>query len=407
MTCRAKIGDKFGTLTVIEKLENKGNQARFKVKCSVCSEDEELFGDGTFDVYSSVLLKGGRPCGCSNFKLNASQYLTKIKRLSRGRFTAETLEEDFKGLKTKATLSCTKCSAIWKTTVSCLLKGYGCPKCRSSSLAKINTKEDEVLVRGFNNGLGWVDKKFVRSEKVNKNGYKMYFNYFCDICSNDEYVKENLCTGLFQSDSSSLKSGRLSCRCSKRYLWTEQQREYQLERYLSTTNKLSFLGWEDGYKNNSSFVKLSCSDHGDFSVSFSNLMSANSGCPSCCITGFDKMKPSWLYIVLVEGDDRNFTGFGISNVIDKRLRKHYNSLSKLNLEMLEVVTYPLDGTLAAGIEKEIGKNFEIVSQGIEGFIKEATYGENFNSVIKFVEGKINEQRNSSTSNRNEDVLPHS
>lgn len=390
MTCRVKIGDEFGTLTVVEKLVNKGKQARFKVKCSLCSEDEELFGDGTFDVYSSVLLRGGRPCGCSNFKLSANQYITKINRLSEGRFIAETFEEDFKGLETKATLSCTKCSAIWKTTVSCLLKGYGCPKCRSSSLAKVNTKEYEVMVSGFNNGLGWTDKKFVRSERVNKNGHKMYFNYSCDICSNDEYVKESLCTGLFSSDSTALKNGSLSCRCSKRYLWTEQQREYQIRGCLFTENKLSFLGWDKGYSNIYSTVLINCNTHGEFKTSFSSLFYNKTSCPSCSVTGFDSTKPAWIYVLYVKGVERSFTGFGISNVIDKRLRKHYNNLSKLNLEMSEVMTYSLDGGLAASIEKEIGKNFEIVSQGIEGFIKEATYAENFNSVIKFVEGKINE-----------------
>lgn len=397
-----KVGDVFGSnghLTVIERLPDKSKQNRFKVLCSICAEDPELFGDGTFDVYGSVLKRSGIPCGCSRFSFSLQQYIIKIERLSVDRFTIESFDEAFDGLSTRVNLSCHKCGGSWKTSITCLLRGNGCAKCRSSNLAKINTKDDEVMINGFNNGDGWLDKTFTRSENTNKRGHRVYFEYSCKNCSNDEYVNENICSGLFTTDSSSLKTGKLSCRCSKVYRWTELQREFQIKRYLEDKDNLLFCGWVDGYQNNLSFVNLECSLHGNFSVSFTNLMGAHSGCPSCCVTGFDKNKPAWLYVILVKGDGRCFTGYGISNVIDKRLRTHYNNLDKLKLNVATTKIYPLEGNLAATLEKEIGVNFEIVSQGIEGFIKEATYGESFDSVVDFIERKIDGQNSCSTTHR--------
>ena len=52
------------------------------VKCPVCSEDPELFGDGLFVMPKGDLIKGAIPCGCSKKPFwSDEQFKTKINRI--------------------------------------------------------------------------------------------------------------------------------------------------------------------------------------------------------------------------------------------------------------------------------------------------------------------------------------
>lgn len=63
-------GETYGEFDQIKVLGICGLSGRTKayaVKCNICSEDPELYGDGIFRSYRSNLQKGRNPCGCSRF----------------------------------------------------------------------------------------------------------------------------------------------------------------------------------------------------------------------------------------------------------------------------------------------------------------------------------------------------
>ena len=91
--CRQHIGKTFndGKLIVVD---GGDKNMCVKVKCSVCEEDTELFGDGIFESNPSHLKEGKLPCGCSkNPRWSLSQYGVKIQR----KILAESLPIEFKG----------------------------------------------------------------------------------------------------------------------------------------------------------------------------------------------------------------------------------------------------------------------------------------------------------------------
>ena len=65
---------KDGRLEVIGIIE-KSKHTKFKVTCTECSKDKELFPDGYFVSQKDNLVRGKKPCGCSRCKWFDWQYL--------------------------------------------------------------------------------------------------------------------------------------------------------------------------------------------------------------------------------------------------------------------------------------------------------------------------------------------
>lgn len=57
-----------GKLEVIGIAGKQGNITTFKVTCTECSKDPELFPDGYFISRKGRLVRGQKPCGCSMYK---------------------------------------------------------------------------------------------------------------------------------------------------------------------------------------------------------------------------------------------------------------------------------------------------------------------------------------------------
>mgnify|MGYP007046303438 CR=1 FL=1 len=74
-----------------------------------------------------------------------------------------------------------------------------------------------------------------------------------------------------------------SCRCNttKFERWTQQTREFQI-RGICTERGLSFLGWEDSYKNSTSRLFVKCPKHPHYSINVGNFTNgAGYNCPHC------------------------------------------------------------------------------------------------------------------------------
>ena len=123
--------------------KNKHNQTLFKVTCTECSKDPELFHDGYFVSTKGNLKNEQKPCGCSNNpKWFDWQFLILARRAAKGRFIVHGFAEEFKNAKTKLNLECLRDGHKWTASISNIINGgYGCPKCSK----KYRPTEQEAL----------------------------------------------------------------------------------------------------------------------------------------------------------------------------------------------------------------------------------------------------------------------
>ena len=131
-----------GKLKVIGIIE-KSKNTTFKVTCTECSKDSELYPLGYFVSTKGNLKKGQKPCGCSNSpKWVDWQYLILVRRAVKDRFIVYGFSEEFNGKDTKLNLECLKDGHKWVASVDSIINGgRGCPKCSN----KHRPTEQEAL----------------------------------------------------------------------------------------------------------------------------------------------------------------------------------------------------------------------------------------------------------------------
>lgn len=286
------IGKKFstpkgGVLTVVGVVGKSGSgTAVFSLECSVCSKDEKLWSKYSIKSVKHNLVNGYIPCGCA-FNPRWTEYQNKVRveeECKERGYVFNGWSGKFKGVYTKLDLHNPKTGNCWESTsVSMLLNGYGDPvegreKTRQGKLVPDEQHVQEFMKTGkFQEGV-----EFWRREVVDTEGKKIYWNYFCTVCSKDEYVKNGLCSGVFESLCDNLKKGQLSCRCSKNYRWSQEQREYQI-RKICREEGYTFKGWgiKMGYKNKKSKFKWECAQVHDCITSVDNFLNKGNRCMEC------------------------------------------------------------------------------------------------------------------------------
>lgn len=261
-----------GVLNIIGQDPN--NPDKILVTCSICSEDKELYPQ-PFSMFKSNF---GRqtPCGCSKCpKLSEDQAYIVAKRAT------EALGYTFLGWSKEYTgSSSTKIRCVcpehgeWNTgIISTIRKGVGCPKCVDPRKRKDLVKAEDFLATGFFED----GTTFTKSERKDKNGWSPYWFVTCPTCSNDKFVKAGLCSGIFEGMKSNLLKGAKPCRCSSRYVYTEEQ--YILR--INTETPYSFIRWIGKFKGNRSKVVVFCEEHGgEIEMTVFGLLSGNR-CITC------------------------------------------------------------------------------------------------------------------------------
>lgn len=132
-----------GKLEVIGVAGKQGSNATFKVTCTECSKDTELFPDGYFVSTKCDLIRGRKPCGCSKTpKWKGWQFLILAKRAAKDRFIVHGFAEEFKNAYTKLDLECLKDGYRWTASIHMVINGgNGCPKCAGT----LKLSEQEAL----------------------------------------------------------------------------------------------------------------------------------------------------------------------------------------------------------------------------------------------------------------------
>ena len=187
--------------------KSKSGNKYYILKCSDCSGDSELFGEGHFRSVKGFLTGGGIPCGCSSaHKWTNKQYEILCERKSKQKnykfmgFTGE-----WKGKDTKISLVC-EIHGKWDSgTISSFLhSNMGCPPCGRISASSMIRKSDEDMISSFfSSGAFHPDTKFWRSDRLNSQGAKVYWKVHCPVCS--KYS---------ETTSNELQRGCVSCDCN-------------------------------------------------------------------------------------------------------------------------------------------------------------------------------------------------
>lgn len=244
-------------------------------------------------------------------------------------------DKKFNGIYSLVEQYCGKHDFTWDTThAKSLLDGAmqtsGCKHCHKELMLMINNKKDIHHIQQFLDTQNFLDgTRFWRNnDKLTKCGARNYFNYTCPVCSNDEYVKAGLCSGVFTSFIGHLKAGRKSCRCSIGFRWTQEQKTFRVGKLIEESN-IHVSGWVD-----KDTLELTCSNcHTDWCPSYNNVVFNGNRCPVCstpqCELGFYPERFDWedhLYLLEFKNGDEKFCKVGRAFSMKSRLReypKHY------------------------------------------------------------------------------------
>lgn len=317
---------KGGILTVVGWSGKRGHNKCYIVECTECKKDNELNGDAIYSTSKDKLNRGQIPCGCSkSVRWTQNQYILLVKRECEKRsITLRGFSGEFKAEKCQIVFEC-KIHGLWESSnIYRFLKGSGCPGCERENKVKKRKLDSNIVGRILSTGNFHQDTKFYRLGSPNG-----FCNYICVLCSGDEFVKEGLCSGVFQT---TLKGDRISCRCSKSYRYTKEQWEYRLKKFCRDKG-YKFLSLSDRKKGRLR-LRYSCDIHGEQSASVQNFISSGRGCPGCA--GQNQRQ---CYINLVkDGDLPVALKFGIANDSVFRLK---GQNSRNLFQMQQIAAYEL------------------------------------------------------------------
>lgn len=156
--------------------KDKWNKPLFKVICTECSKDKELFSEGYFVSTKGHLKSGRKPCGCSKKpEWKDWQYLVLASRVGEKKnFIVHGFAEEFHGNKTKLNLECLRDGHKWTTSIDKFInKGTGCATC--SGVYKPTEQEALRNCTSVCEYIGYTSIGFV-------NGYKNCYSRFEYIC---------------------------------------------------------------------------------------------------------------------------------------------------------------------------------------------------------------------------------
>ena len=164
--------------------KDKWEVSLFKVTCTECSKDKELFPDGYFISTKGNLINDQKPCGCSNRpRWVGWQYLILAKRTGKKKgFIVHGFSEEFHGQYTKLNLECLKDGHKWTARINDIINGgRGCPKCGGT----LKLTEQEALQKCVDicKEMGYDAIGFVEGYRSAR---KARFEYICKIHGKQE-----------------------------------------------------------------------------------------------------------------------------------------------------------------------------------------------------------------------------
>lgn len=207
-----------------------GSKKYYILKCSKCSDDTELFGEGYFRTVKSNLIVGRISCGCSDAtKWTEWQYSVLCSRKAKEMgYVFLGFKGEWKGNTTKIKMLCEKHGEWCSGNIANLISAdNGCPCCKAGTITEHRTKPDDTTIASFfASGCFHPDTKFWRSGR--RDLYRTVYWYMsCPECGE-----------CGESASSNLKYGKRPCGCS-------EQRQQQ-----------AYINWVIGKYNQAVAIKM-------------------------------------------------------------------------------------------------------------------------------------------------------
>lgn len=307
---------KGGTLTVVGwSGKSAGGNKLYLVKCSLCSNDADLFGDGIFR--NEKLKQGCVPCGCARaYRWTEDQYKIRVRRL----IGKEPISVQGK----RAVMLCNK-HGKYTTTLATIFDRVsdGCRKCNSKTQFVMESEEE--IVKLFTSS-----GKFPKGTAFRRLASQQW-EISCPVCRKDKFSKNLGYT--FVAAQSSLLRGAIPCRCSSRYSWGEGG---WVERVKSQCSEgVEFLHMDGDFTDGRTKGVFVCKEHGNFKQAVKKFKGC---CPSC---HFANQSKGYLNLVY-DGKTCVAIKFGITSDLDSRLR----GANKRNMFRMETViawTFPSPG----------------------------------------------------------------
>lgn len=267
-----------GALEVIEMLPRiPYKEARYKVTCTECSKDKELFPDGYFISTKSHLKEGKKPCGCAkNTHWKEQQYIVLAERSSKGKnFTVLGFIEPFKNQNSKLECECNIEGHKWYPSVASVVNkvSYGCPVCKIETI-KEKRKIPEIVATE-------------RCEAICKiAGYKPigFITGYINNTSKFEYECPTHGKHIVRYNDFVINSRRCpDCGFDKLSEDRRLPNDIVLKNCKSICKEMNyeFLGFPDGYKNRNSYFRYRCSKHDIKMVQYGCFVNNGTRCPDC------------------------------------------------------------------------------------------------------------------------------
>lgn len=262
----------------------------------------------------------------------------------------------------------------YEATPANILKGRGCPACarinRGMTLRKSSQQFREEVESILGDRLDFSKTNYVTAkQKVTV------------ICPSH---------GEFTSLPQTLLLGRGCDKCASEELSVRYRmgKEKFTRRAEEMHGKGTFDYSRVNYINVDTKVEIRCNHCGEFFYQTPWIHFGGSGCTNCnpLSTGFDPSRMAVLYVYEISGDDKNFTGFGITARYAYRKRTHLRNLGRSGLSVeREYVTEELPGEDVLSMERQVLEKFSNrkVETHVIGFIRENTYA-CFEDVVNFV-----------------------
>lgn len=388
MNARTQPVEKIGTLEVVDShTADKSHQWQtyLRVRCSECAKDPEMFGGGIFTTTKQSYHNGKSPCACSiTYKWTEEQHRLRVKRRcdEMGYEVISYEGGPWRDSKTRVCIRCLKDGHEWSLAVTSFLRNNGCKRC---NLAKKEKPAEYFTDRWRANKKFPANVEYIRL-KTTFNGARIW-QYDCPSCATDIYSEAGFGGGSFEATVTALNSGRMPCRCAVGTILTKEQQEVRIRHTL--TDGVEFVRWDEDYNGAGTYFIINCKvdGHGESRTRFSEITKRKwSSCLSCSEVSTYKTSPSHFYILKIVGATTDFTGYGISCVLDNRIKFHRRELREYGFQIDEMETFPMCGEEAYKLEREVMKEFPLYAQEVSGFMTEATYSHLYLDVIAYAEG---------------------
>lgn len=317
-------------------------------KCSKCSLDSEMFGEGYFKGLKSNLTKGSLSCGCGkSFSLTEHQQAIRAQRKASDLgVTFIGWAEPYKDITTKMVMLCCE-HGLWNTTrlTSMLTIGHSCPRCSASKSSERERAPERLVVDQIKSSVSKLGYEFIDwSEEYKGKATK------CRLLCEQHGMWETT-----PANSIIYGATKVGCpTCSKELirdsrLVAEIERVQQLHD-IASERCLEFLGVIGDFDGVRSKIKLRCPKHGEWSSATINSFMRGSSCPSC--NGHNQKQ---CYVNIIYD---NFLPvaikFGVAQDFESRV---WGQNNKSPLEVVNHSAYVFDNSEnCKGAEREIKKS---------------------------------------------------